>query len=124
MFLMKIVRLVLSIASILAFFVIFVQSCGFDPTNEHGAAYGLVVGVMFFIAGVVGSVMRKKKNLGVIAGVLYIIAAIVGFVYMNIQSYLKAWAIAALVLGVFFLVSSLLMKKELVYGEKPKFSKK
>lgn len=120
---MRVLRLIIGIASIFAFVIIFVKSCGRAPESPQdiSGAYGFIMGCLFFLAGAIGGSTRKNKLSGIIAGILYIIAAIIGFVNMDAQSHLKSWAIASAAAGVFFLVSSLLMKKDLIYGEKPKF---
>jgi peptidoglycan/LPS O-acetylase OafA/YrhL len=119
---MKIVRGVIGSASIIAFFIMFVQSRGTHWSNAD--PYGVIVGAILFAAGLLGYTKRMSKLTGVIAGTLYVLAAILGFIFMGAHPYLTGWAIASAIVGAFFLIYSIVKQKDLGYGQMPKFNKK
>lgn len=121
---MRVLRLLIGIASVIAFFFIFLKSCGYAPepgsTEQVSGIGGFVMAALIFAAGAVGGTTRKNKITAIIAGVIYLIAALVGFLKIGMVQDMTVWAIASAVAGVFFLVGGIFMKN-LVYGEKPKF---
>lgn len=123
---MRVLRLVIGIASVIAFFIIFVKSCGQAPdpnaAQEVSGIGGFIMAALIFAAGAVGGTTRKNKITAIIAGIIYLVAAAIGFFKIGMVEDMTAWAIASAVAGVFFLVGGIFMKN-LVYGEKPKFKK-
>ncbi|NLL38677.1 MAG: hypothetical protein GX254_03695 [Clostridiales bacterium] len=121
---MRVLRLVIGIASVIAFFIIFLKSCGQAPdpdtAQQVSGIGGFIMAALIFAAGAIGGTTRKNKITSIIAGIIYLVAAVVGFLKIGMVADMTVWAIASVVAGVFFLVSGIFMK-DLVYGEKPKF---
>jgi hypothetical protein len=119
---MKVFKVIIGIISVIGFFAIFTQSCIIGgATRDMSPAAGAIMGFLILFAGLTGITMPKSKLATTVAGVLYSIAAIIGYTSMAAHPDLKNWAIAATVFGVAFLALGIFVRKEMTYGEKPKF---
>lgn len=118
----RVLRLIIGIASIIAFFFIFLRACGQAPDSaqEVDGIGSFIMAALIFAAGAIGGTIRKNKITAIIAGIVYIIAALIGFLKIGTRGDMTVWAVASIISGVFFLVSGIFMRN-LVYGEKPKF---
>ena len=112
----KMTKLVIGIASMVAFIIIMIQSFAAGIINvlqenmsDSSGTAGIILGVLMLAAGIVGVITRSNKIGGIVAGVIFLIGAIV--VYCNLGTYgdLIFWSILSTVFGLVFLISSIRM---------------
>ena len=114
---MKTAKLIIGIVSIVVFMIIIFQSCAagivgaIEGGDDTSGAGGMLLAFTMLIGGIVGLVTRNSKGGGITAGAFYLLGAIIGFANAGIFTDLIIWSIIALIFGVFFIVSSILMKK-------------
>ena len=115
---MKIARLVIGIVSLLLTFIIGFQSCAAGVVNtlqENGQSsgtYGFITGFFITIAGIIAICARSSKPGGFVAGGFYIFSFLFGIANYGNYSDLAIWAVVSLMFGIFFFISSAVMKKQ------------
>ncbi len=115
---MKIARLIIGIISLVLTFIIGFQSCAAGVVNtlqENGqtsGTSGFVTGFFIMIAGIIAICARNSKPGGFVAGGFYIFAFLFGIANYGNYSDLIIWAIVSLLFGVFFIISSAVMKNK------------
>ena len=117
-------RLIISIISIILFFLIAFQSCAagvsnaLGETGEVSGTGGLLVAILFLVSGIVGLVTRKSESgKGCIACcVMLWLGYLLSRAVAGSFSDLKIWGMLALIFGAIYLFSALQSKKGLVIG--------
>lgn len=115
---MKIARLIIGIISLVLTFVIGFQSCaaGFvnalEENGQSSGTIGVVTGFLIMVAGIIAICARSSKPGGFVAGGFYVFAFLFGIVNFGNYSDLAVWSVLSLILGVFFIISSAVMKKQ------------
>jgi ABC-type multidrug transport system permease subunit len=118
---------IIGLISRVALIGIFADSLILHPPaskTDFSGSWGLLMGIIFVIAAITGWQTQRNWIRGVITGALYLVASVIGFAHMGTLSYLKVWAIASAAVGVYFILTHVIIKvlgKDMVYGEKPKF---
>lgn len=114
---MKTIKLILGILSGVLFIIIMLQLCAMtvgDALVENGGASG-IGGIMLsfcvLIGGVVGAAARNSRAGAIVAAVFYLIGAFFGFVADG-GVVLNVWAVLSAALGVFFIISAVVMKTQ------------
>lgn len=113
---MKVARLIIGIISLLLTVIIGFQSCAAGLLNamqENGQSsgtMGFLTGFMIMIAGIVAICARNSKPGGFVAGGFYIFAFLIGIANFGNYGDLVVWSVVSLMFGVFFIISSVLMK--------------
>ena len=115
---MKIARLVIGIVSLVIIFIIGFQSCAAGISNalqENGQSsgtYGFITGFFIMVAGIIAICARSSKPGGFVAGGFYIFAFLFGIANYGNYSDLAVWSVISLMFGIFFIISSAVMKKK------------
>lgn len=115
---MKIARLIIGIISLVLTFVIGFQSCaaGFvnalEENGQSSGTIGVVTGFLIMVAGIIAICARSSKPGGFVAGGFYVFAFLFGIVNFGNYSDLAVWSVLSLIFGVFFIISSAVMKKQ------------
>lgn len=115
---MKIARLVIGIVSLLLTFIIGFQSCAAGVVNtlqENGQSsgtYGFITGFFIMVAGIIAICARSSKPGGFVAGGFYIFSFLFGIANFGNYSDLAVWSVVSLMFGIFFIISSAVMKKQ------------
>lgn len=116
---MKVARLVIGIISLVLCVLILFQSCAAGVVealeeNEESTASsaGVVVAIMFLVAGIVGICTRKGVVGGFVCTGIYTFGGIVGLAGYGFYEDLVIWSVLALIFAVVFLVTSIVMKKQ------------
>lgn len=115
---MKVARLIIGIVSLILTVIIGFQSCaaGFvnaiEDNGQSSGSFGLATGFFIMIAGIIAICARNSKPGGFVAGGFYIFAFLFGIANFGNYSDLAVWSVVSLMFGVFFIVSSAVMKKQ------------
>lgn len=115
---MKIAKLIISILSIVAFVVVFLET--FFPGIVSVLASllpalsplaGIPVAAVFLIGGLVGLFAANNSLLGIIGCVLFLLSAVYGFLFLILgDPSLLIWACVSAVFGLFCLYELLFIK--------------
>lgn len=112
---MKTTKLIIGIISMVLFCVIAFQSCAagisnaIDDNDEISGAAGFFLAVCLLIAGILCVVMRKGISGGFVASGFYLVGGLVGLLCFGTFADLQIWSVISLILGSFFLISSIVM---------------
>lgn len=114
---MKTAKLIIGIISICLFFLVAFQSCAaglgnaIDDNGEASGAAGMILSFCMLIAGIIGIAARNSKGGGITAGVFFLIGGLLGITNVGSFGDLMIWGVVCIGFGIFFLVSSIMMKK-------------
>ncbi len=112
---MKTIKLIIGIISMILFCVIAFQSCAagiynaIDDNDEISGTAGFFLAVCLLIAGILCVVMRKGISGGFVASGFYLVGGLVGLLCFGTFADLQIWSVISLILGGFFLISSIVM---------------
>ena len=112
---MKTSKLIIGIISMVLLCVIAFQSCAagisnaIDDNDEISGAAGFFLAVCLLIAGILCVVMRKGISGGFVASGFYLVGGLVGLLCFGTFADLQIWSVISLILGGFFLISSIVM---------------
>lgn len=112
---MKTTKLIIGIISMVLFCVIAFQSCAagisnaIDDNDEISGAAGFFLAVCLLIAGILCVVMRKEISGGFVESGFYLVGGLVGLLCFGTFADLQIWSVISLILGGFFLISSIVM---------------
>lgn len=112
---MKTTKLIIGIISMVLFCVIAFQSCAagiynaIDDNDEISGTAGFFLAVCLLIAGILCVVMRKGISGGFVASGFYLVGGLVGLLCFGTFADLQIWSVISLILGGFFLISSIVM---------------
>lgn len=112
---MKTTKLIIGIISMVLFCVIAFQSCAagisnaIDDNDEISGAAGFFLAVCLLIAGILCVVMRKGISGGFVESGFYLVGGLVGLLCFGTFADLQIWSVISLILGGFFLISSIVM---------------
>ena len=113
---MKVARLIIGIISLILTVIIGFQSCAAGVLNamqENGQSSGTMgffTGFFIMIAGIIAICARNSKPGGFVAGGFYIFAFLIGIAGFGNYGDLAVWSVVSFMFGVFFIISSALMK--------------
>ena len=124
---MKTTRLVLGIIGMVLFLIIIFQSCAAgiveafeDDTESTASAAGVIVGLLFLIAGIVAVCTRKSVAGGYICGGMYALSGIIGIAGHGLYEDLIIWSVISLIYALVFIITSIIMKKRNKASQEPK----
>lgn len=109
---MKTAKLTLGIISIVLSLVVWFQSCAAgigsaleQKKNDTSGSSGIIVGLFFIVAGIVGIAARKSKGGAIAATIIYAIAGIIGVASTGIFKDLLVWGIISFIFAAVFAIS-------------------
>ncbi|WP_283608606.1 hypothetical protein [Faecalispora anaeroviscerum] len=108
---MKTAKLVIGIVSIVLALLVLFQSCAAgvgaalaDASDTSGGT-GLLVALLYIVAGIVGIAARKSKGGAIAATILYALAGIAGVTATGMFKDLMVWGVLAFIFAVVFAIS-------------------